>query len=165
MEKYKEILEEIARKETRLTFFGVLALVVVVALTWISFYLWCRKKKFNSQKQIKTRRQSTFALITLTVIAVLLAGLTSWGTVKTVSEINKDIEDDAYIEYIGDYHIYDADFNNMAFDRYLDVSLENGESALIYMNNIFERISMDEGHFEGKVVYGKNSAIVVDICD
>lgn len=165
MEKYKEILEEIARKETRLTFFGVLALVVVVALAWISFYLWCRKKKFKSQKQIKMRRQSMFALIALTIIAVLLGSLTSWGTAKTVSEINKDIEDNAYIEYIGDYYIYDGAFHNRAFARYINVALENGKTVTTYNNNIFEAILGDRGQSEGKVVYGKNSLIVVDICD
>ena len=84
---------------------------------------------------------------------------------NTISDINKDIEENAYVTYVGDYYINSVISvrRNQLYDRWLTVDLDNYDYAYIYVNSFFNALSMEEGEFKGKVVYGKNSLIIVDM--
>ena len=171
MEKYNEVLEKVAEKELHFSFFLVVVLFLIIGIIWISNHLYFKKmknrtpKKYNSNKQIKIRRQSIYASIILSVICIVLGAFLSFDAIDTISDINRDIKDNAYVTYVGGYYV-DGDLyrsRHTMYDKWLTVDFDNGDYAFIYMNSFFERISTEEGRFEGKIVYGKNSLIVVDI--
>lgn len=169
MEKYKEILENIAEKEWSFVIFWVIVLFIIIGAVWIINYFHFKKaknkfpQKYNSKKQIKVRRQGVWASICLSVICIGMGALLFFDAAKTASDIKKDIDDNSYITYTGGYYIHDAYYTKYAMDRWLSVDFDNGDHASVYINSFFERISVEEEKNEGKVVYGKNSLIVVDI--
>ena len=172
MEKYNEVLKKVAEKELYFSIFWVVVLFLIIVIVWVFNYLYFKKmrnrhpKKYNSNKQIKIRRQSIYASIILSVICVGLGAFLSFDATDTISDVKRDIEESAYVAYVGGYYI-DSDLyplrHSLYYDRWLSVDFDNDDYAFIYMNSFFEWISTEEGQFEGKVVYGKNSLIVVDI--
>ena len=171
MEKYNEVLEKVAEKELYFSIFWVVVLFLIIVIIWVCNYLYFKKmknrhpKKYNSNKQIKIRRQSIYASIILSVICVGLGAFLSFDATDTISDVKRDIEENAYVTYVGGYYI-DSDLypsRHSLYDKWLSVDFDNDDYAFIYMNSFFEWISTEEGQFEGKVVYGKNSLIVVDI--
>ena len=171
MEMYNEVLEKVAEKELYFSIFWVVVLFLIIVIVWVCNYLYFKKmknrhpKKYNSNKQIKIRRQSIYASIILSVICVGLGAFLSFDATDTISDVKRDIEEGAYVAYVGGYYV-DSDSYSLGhslYDRWLSVDFDNDDYAFIYMNSFFEWISTEEGQFEGKVVYGKNSLIVVDI--
>lgn len=171
MEMYKEILEKIAKKELSATVIWVTVLFVIIGAIWLSNYLYFKSmknnypRKYNSEKGRKVRCQSAWASIALTVICIGLGALLYFDTASTVLDINKDIEENTYITYDGGYYISDVSYHSWytPYDNWLLVDFDNDDCAFIHVNSFFEWISTEVGQFEGKVVYGKNSLIVVDI--
>lgn len=171
MEKYNEALEKVAEKELYFSIFWVVVLFLIIGFIWVSNYLYFKKmknrhpKRYNSNKQIKIRRQSIYASILLSVICVGLGVFLSFVATDTISDINRDIEENAYVTYVGCYYINSDLYHSRhdLYDKWLSVDFDNDDYAFIYMNSFLEWISTEEGQFEGKVVYGKNSLIVVDI--
>ena len=169
MEMYNEVLEKVAEKELYFSIFWVVVLFLIIVIVWVCNYLYFKKmknrhpKKYNSNKQIKIRRQSFYASIILTVLCVCLGIFFIFGAAYTISDIDKDIEENTYITYIGGYYVDSEYMRHALYDRYLTVTFENNDYAILYMNSFFEWISTDKGSFDGTVVYGKNSLIVVDI--
>ena len=171
MQKYKDVLEKAARKELSTLIFVALILLLIIVAIWGSNYLYFNKMKkkhptqFASKKQIKIRRQSIWASIALTVICVGVMMFFGFDVRNTISDINKDIEENAYVTYVGDYYINSviSGRRNQLYDRWLTVDLDNYDYAYIYVNSFFNALSMEEGEFKGKVVYGKNSLIIVDM--
>ncbi len=168
MEKYKEVLEKVAKKEFNTSIIMLAILFLIIVIVWAFNYIYLKRlknkshKKYNSKKQVKIRRQSLGASIILTVMCVCLGVLVFVDTADIISNINKDIEENAYITYTGEYYVYGSYTRHSLYDRWLNVTFENDDYALMYMNDFFERISSDEGSFNGKVVYGRNSLIVVE---
>lgn len=101
----------------------------------------------------------------MTIICIGLGVFFSFDAAETISDINRDIAENAYVTYVGGYYIDSDSYSSRytLYDKWLSVDFDNEDYAFIYMNSFFKRISTDEGRFEGKVVYGKNSLIVVDI--
>ena len=171
MGKYNEVLEKVAKKELYSSIFWVGVLLLIIGIIWVSNYLYFKKmknrnpKKYHSNKQITIHRQSIYASIILSVICAGLGVFLSFGAANIISDINRDIKENAYVTYDGCYcidgNIYSSRRN--LYTRWLSVDFDNDAYAFIYLNSFFEWISTEEGQFEGTVVYGKNSLIVVDI--
>ena len=172
MEKYKDVLEKAARKELSTLIFVALILFLIIGVIWVSNYLHFKKmkKKLHTQfafpKQIKVRRQSIWASIALTVICVGLMIFFGLDVRNTISDINKDIDENAYVTYVGNYCINSSlsgRRNSQLYERWLTVDFDNYDDAYIYVNSFFDSLSIEEGEFKGEVVYGKNSLIIVDM--
>jgi len=173
MNQYQEILEKVAAKEMTVPVILSIILLILLVIIWISSYRHFMKMKkkhinmYKSPKQVKGRKQCFWALIAISVIGVGLSVLLSLDSIDTVSAINKDINENSYITYKGEYYINEDGYTgrSMLYDRWVSVDFENGDCAFLYINDIFEAFGTDRGECSGKVVYGKNSLIVVDISD
>lgn len=169
MERYREVLEKIAEAELTSAVFWIVVLSIIIAVIWVCNYFFFKKtkfrKKYSCEKQRKALRQSVWASIALSVICFGMGAISFFSAVNTISDINKDLEENTYITYAGGYYVGgDSHFSRYTlFDRWLSVDFDNGNNAFIYMDSFLEWISTEEGRFEGKVVYGKNSLIVVGI--
>lgn len=171
MVKYKEVLEEVAKKEMFSAIFWIIVFFIIIGSIWAMNYFYFKKikkkypKKYNSEKQVKVRRQCVWGSIALSTICLGLGALLYFIAANTVSDINKDIAENSYITYTGGYYISGHSYYTKytLYDGWLSVDFDNNDYAYIYIDGFFERISTEEGSFEGKVVYGKNSLIVVDV--
>lgn len=167
MDVYRDVLEKVARKEIAATIIWVMVTCAVIFLIWTCTYRYYKKQKKrpksdSSEKQNKERRQSFWAAIALTVILITFVIWLCFSTADTVSDIRKDVAEDAYVTFVGSYTVRSDHFSkHMLYDRWVSVDFSNGEYAFVYINNFVEWLSLEEGTFEGKVVYGKNSLIVV----
>ena len=164
MEKYIAVLERVAQKELLITIFAVTALLVVIVLVWVSNYFYFKKtkKKFpekhNLPKQIKIRRQSILASAVLSALCVGFIAFFIFDYTGTVSDIKKDVKDSAYVTYVGDYDVFVV---RSAVNRFVPVYFDGGY-AYMYMQNLSDKLSVETGGFNGKIVYGKNSLIIVE---
>ena len=169
MEAYQEILEKIARRELVSAIFWIaIIILLLVIVTWRS-YIYFRKMKsqesLKHEKMIKSRWKCIMALICLYVIFGGIAFVMGYSAKSSIDDINKDIENQAYLNYGGEFLIWDDKLHtdNRLYSRLIDVDLDNGVVVYLYMDNFFERLITEEGQFTGTVTYGKNSLIVVDI--
>lgn len=164
MELYQETLQKVAQKEIATAIFWVVVILLVVAIVWVSNYRFF-KKKGNSQKQVKMRRQSIWASVALTVICVGFATLLLLNAANTVFDIHQDMEENAYITYVDGYRVTSSGYHSRTtlYDQWITVDFDNGDYGFLYMDSFFEWLTTEEGLFEGTVVYGKNSLIVVEI--
>ena len=168
--EYTKVLEKVAKNEIFSTVFWMIVLLVIILVIWISNYFYYKKQKkktlnFSSPKQVYARRKGFWASVALSVICFAMAALLCFGTVSRVSDIQKDIEDEAFITYSGKYYVTDnvGIFDKLYSSKWVDVSFENDDYALMRVDNFFELLSIEQGAFDGKVVYGKNSLIVVEL--
>jgi len=171
MEKYAEILKEVKNSEITSTAISIIVVLAVISVIWVSGFVYFKRqkkkrpKKYGTAKQIRLRRQSLWAGIALTAIAVGFGAFLLFDTASLVSDINKDVSNGSYLTYEGGCTVRrDSRFLHFVrYDRWYQVELDNGHFALLYMDSFAEWASTDVGPFEGKVVYGKNSLIVVDV--
>lgn len=59
----------------------------------------------KTEKQIKKRRQTVLALISISIISVIVYVLFSSISINTINDIKKDVTEEAYITYTGKYYI------------------------------------------------------------
>lgn len=169
MEQYNNILREIADKETMLSVILIIILMVILVLIWGLLYHRCvRMKKRNgvyTLKQIKLRRSYLTASIALSCICVVLGGLIIADSAVMACDINKDIEQGSYVTHTGGYRIKKDAYlsRKLLYDRWLSVEFDSGDMVSIYTDNVSEALRTQYGEFNGTIVYGKNSLIVVDI--
>lgn len=170
MEQYRQILEKVARQELEIAVLWSVVLVAVLAVVWVCCYLVFRKVKGmdcrNRKKttsQSKLLRQSSWAALALTGILLAIGGVLWGSAVRTRWNIRQDLEQDAYVTYSGSYEILDNSvFSNRLYDRWTKVDFEQGYAHL-YINSPLEWLETDYGAYEGTLVYGRNSLIVVDM--
>lgn len=111
MQNYADVMKTIANKELSFAIFWAVVLCIVVIFIWVICCLhWHQTKKkylskHKSEKLLKVHRQSFFALLVLSVICVLLGMWVYLDAAGTVTDINKDIEEETYITYSGEYYI------------------------------------------------------------
>ena len=165
---YDEVLEKVSQKEISTAIIIAIVLAVIIGTVWCCHYFYfkgLRKKhpKKYSTEHINIRRRSLWASIALTLICVSIGALSIYGVADTISDINKDIEENAYVAYTGNYYVHSDYIRRTLYDRWLSVTFDNGDYALLYMNSFAEWLSTEEGWFSGTVVYGRNSQIVVSI--
>lgn len=173
MNEYQEILEKVAVKEMTVPIILSIILLILLVIVWMSSYRHFMKMKkkhinmYKSSKKVKGRKQCFWALIAISVIGVGFSTLLLLDAVDTVSAINKDINENSYMTYKGEYYINEDGYTvrYMLYDRWVSVDFENGDWAYLYINDVFEAFGTDRGECSGKVVYGKNSLIVVDIIE
>ncbi|MBQ7817636.1 MAG: hypothetical protein IJ388_02410 [Oscillospiraceae bacterium] len=166
---YDEVLEKVSQKEISTAIIIAIVLAVIIGTVWCCHYFYFKglrkkhPKKYSTELQIKIRRRSLWASIALTLICVSIGALSIYGVADTISDINKDIEENAYVAYTGNYYVHSDYIRRTLYDRWLSVTFDNGDYALLYMNSFAEWLSTEEGWFSGTVVYGRNSQIVVSI--
>ena len=169
MSQYVQALEKVAEKEMTHTVFYLVILLLITGLIWLCNYQYFKNMKtkhpqmFCSKAQKKIRRRSIWASVALTIICIGSGILLYASAQGTVSDIRKDIEERAFVTYNGEYYVYNG-YNRRVFDKWMNVDLyDGGVSALAYMDSFSEWISTYQGEYEGQVVYGKNSLIVVSM--
>ena len=167
MDKYKEYLELVAKKETTGAIVICVALLLIAAALWVSYYFHNKNakvkhpQKYNSPKQVKQRRQGVVAAAVLTCICVVAGIVVCAVTVSNVTNINRDISESSYFTYSGKYYISQPFFKNSSFDqRSVDIG---AESLTLRFTSISEWAETDGGEYEGTVTYGQHSGYVVDI--
>lgn len=166
---YNEVLENVSQKEISTAIIIAIVLAVIIGTVWCCHYFYFKglrekhPKKYTTGRQSKIRRRSLWASIALTLICVGIGALSIYSMADTISDINKDIDENAYVAYTGNYYVRSDYVRRTLYDRWLSVTFDNGDCALLYMNSFSEWLSTEEGWFSGTVVYGKNSQIVVSI--
>lgn len=172
MEQYRQILENAARSELRVTVLYSVLLVAVSAAIWICWHFGSLKIKAKTESSRKKRanqskilRQSTWAAVALTGICLVIGGV-MWGSAVAVRRnIRCDLAQDTYETYTGVYYIedYASVSKSRLYDRWTTVEFENGGVGYLYINSPLKWLQTEYGTFEGTVVYGRNSLIVVDL--
>ena len=119
-------------------------------------------KQYNSEKQVKLRRQSWLAATALTVIFVAMIAFLGIRNAKQIVNIREDIEECAYITYVGDYYISPNGTPGRRSYGWRTVSFGDAGYASLYVD-YWEGWLSDVGDFEGTVIYGEHSLIVVYI--
>lgn len=172
MEQYKTVLLESIRNEMIDTVVYCVGLLVIIAAVLLSTYFYYKRMKtkhpsmYHSKKQVKIRRQSIWAAVALTAICVGLCAFFCLSAVWETADAKKDIAEGSYLTYTGSYYVRNLDLpgKGLLFNRcWYEVQFENGECAYQYINSFSEWLAILEGSYEGTVVYGKNSRIVVDM--
>lgn len=171
MTVYREVLEKVVRQEYGSAIFCAVFLLICMATIWGGYYFGkkkaCKKPAFRKrvEQALKLCRQSLAASIAASVCFSVVGVLGFLSAGQMASDINADIQAESYITYHGGYHIEDNhSFGQKGlYEKYWTVDFDNGEYAYVYMNNVVEAFTAEEGSFTGTVVYGENSRIVVDI--
>lgn len=163
---YTDILKETAHKEIFSIAIIAVVVLVITALVCVSLGIVnSRIKKSKTTFIQKSLRKNTqkgiLGLILLVLLTVSILISCSFDTVKRIRNIYKDIDEESYVTYSGDYYISCSAANPPA-PTIIDVDLDNGETLYLYAN-MFEWVTTLDGEYTGKVIYGKNSQIVVDI--
>lgn len=172
MEQYRQILENAARSELRIAVLYSVLLVTVSAAVWICWYFGSLKIKAKSEgsrnkreKHSKILRQSTWAAVALTGICLVIGGVL-WGSAVAVRRnIRCHLAQDTYETYTGIYYIEDhaSVSRHRLYDRWTMVDFEGGGFGYLYVNSPLKWLQTEYGAFEGTVVYGRNSLIVVEL--
>ena len=97
----------------------------------------------------------------------MLVGILLWlGAKGTLSDIRKDLKENTYLTYEGQYTFARHDSTSLKYGRiddpWFDVCLEDSERA-IWVQLYEDESDVEPGSFEGTIVYAKNSLVVVDI--
>ncbi len=143
MEQYGKILTK------QLTGDAILTAIVILLFIAISIGLYVEYKKLP-RGQEKIELIVGFILVTCLAVGSSIYGLTG------VSKIKKDIDNQDYVVYCGEYS--------------LEIPAKGRQFCYIYTGD--ERIKLryrvenfKEGTYSGYIVYAKNSLIVVDRYD
>ncbi len=169
MQKYAEILSSIIQKELVELTIALIIIFLIIALAWsynIIYYHSKQKKyprKFSYEKYVKERRKVFLCCVALTVILSLICALQLTGYLSTAAEIKQDIKNESYLIFNGNYSITDANMLHHGFERWEKLKMEDGKYAYVYNDNIFDWLSTDEKEHKGKIVYGENSLVVVEL--
>ncbi len=170
MDNYRDILERVIQKEVTASVIIGAVLALIVGIVWFChcFHFHTMKikkpKQYNSQQQTKNRRKSMWASIGMTLVCVCLAAVVAFGTVETVSDIYQDIEENAYASFTGEYYVDNGHRpRKLLYDRWLSVAFNDSDYALLYIDGLSEWITTETGWFQGTIVYGEHSGIVVSM--
>ena len=142
MEQYETILTK------QLTSDAILTAIVILLFIAISIGLYVEYKKLP-------KGQEKIGLIVVFILVACLAVGSSIYGLTGVSKIKKDVDNQDYIVYYGEYQL---EKHKSRYHCYI----YNGEERveLRYMGEDFE-----EGTYTGYVVYGRNSLRAVDRYD
>lgn len=143
MEQYEKILTQ------QLTGDAILTAIVILLFIAISIGLYVEYKKLPKGQE-KIELIVVFILVTCLVVGSSIYGVTG------ISKVKKDIDNQDYVVYCGEYS--------------LEIPAKGRQFCYIYAGD--ERIKLrcrvenfKEGTYNGYIVYAKNSLIVVDRYD
>ena len=134
MNKYSELLKN-------QIWASVVAIALILALSLILFML-NKKHFFNDMGKIGKIAVNIF------VIAVIL--LTSFYFSFRIINLHKDIQEQAYITYHGEFEV--SSFK----ESYVTLS---GESGCLKLNG---KVDLPGGEYSGTIVYAQNSKYILD---
>jgi hypothetical protein len=168
---YIEELERVLRSEWIFSCFWIALLIIMAIVVWIANYRHFKKmfQRHKSPARIKKIKEdykkSKWACVALTAFMIGLAALFFNLNLSTIKGIKKDIENNSFETYNGGYFVeYDLrPHRKSLYPREVSVYLDYGETVYIHNRNFLEYLKVESGEFNGKIVYGENSLIVVDI--
>ena len=170
MDNYTDILNDIADKECESALAVGIVTALAVVVLWTAILINFKKEKiqhprlYASDIEKKDRVKAVLTSVVISTICIVLCALISRDTVNMISDINKDISENSYVTYTGRYCISTVvRSKGQLYDKWKTVDLDNGKFVLLYMDNFKEYLQLDEGCYNGKIVYGVNSLIVVEI--
>ncbi len=133
-------------------------IIVIIGIIWIVPFCYYKK-----HKNFATIKKSLAAQAILTVICLSFS-LTTVSSFQDISNMQKDIEDQSFVTYVGDYDIdttyhFSFSISELWFDL-RPVTIENDTEPLW-----FDRLSDIDVDVKdtGTIVYGKNSRFIVKI--
>ncbi len=137
-------------------------IIIIIGVIWITPFLYYKRKK-DKQKSVGIPKKSLIAQASITVICLLLS-LIPITSFQDISNMKKDIENNSFVTYVGDYDIdYTYHFSFSASELWFDlrtVTVEGEEDPLYF--DMTGNIGMDV-HGTGTIIYGKNSRYIVKI--
>ncbi len=169
MQNYAEILSTINQKELSELVIALIIIFLIIAFGWFYNILYYKKKKkknpkkFKSKKYVRERCRVFVCCIALTVICASFGVLRLTEYLHTSIQIKKDIENESYVIFNGNYSIRDAHPLLHGFERWMVIEMYDGKYAYVRMDNVFDWLLLDEKDHKGKIVYGENSLVVVDV--
>ena len=170
MQNYTDILNAVAEEETVKVIITNICLLGIVIFIWIFNYFYCKRHKgknpklYASEKQKSDRRKAVFAIAVVSAVCVVIGVIGSLGNIDTVSEINKDVSEQSYVTYNGEYRVMrGSESENELYNKWASVYLKSGEAVLIHIDSFEEYLLLEDGRYNGRIVYGENSGIVVEI--
>lgn len=137
-------------------------IIIIVGIVWIApFYHY--KKKRDKQKNTKILKKSVIAQASITVICLLFSLITI-PSFQDINNMKKDIENDSFVTYVGDYDIdntyhFSFSVSELWFD--LRAVTVEGENEPLWFD-MTSNVGTDM-HDRGTIVYGKNSRYIVKI--
>ena len=139
----------------------ILSLIAIsIGLIWIAMLFYYKKNQKTNRKSIKS---SFIASSTLTVICLLFSFATI-PSFQTIRDMKKDIENQSFVTYVGDYYIDDSYHATISVSEFWfdlrSVTIDNDTEPLW-----FDRMSNFDVNMKdsGTIVYGKNSRYIVKI--
>lgn len=135
-------------------------IVVILGLLWTTVLFYYKKNKKVNRKDVKFSFMASFIL---TVICLLFS-LATIPSFQTISNIKKDIENQSFVTYVGDYYIEDPyhftfSISELWFNL-CPVTIENSTEPLWFDRTSNFDIDIKD---TGTIVYGKYSRYVVKI--
>ena len=76
-------------------------IIIIVGVVWIAPLCYYKKKR-DKQKNIKILKKSLIAQTSITVIC-LLCSLIPISSFRDINNMKKDIEDNSFVTYVGNY--------------------------------------------------------------
>ena len=134
-------------------------IAIIIALVWISMLIYYKKRKMDKNGL----KYSLIGSILLTLICLLFS-LTTISSFQDINNMKKDIENQSFVTYIGDYDIdnnyhFSFSISELWFDL-RTVTIENDSEPLWF--DMMSDIDIDVSD-TGTIVYGKNSRFIVKI--
>lgn len=164
---YSDILKKIAFKEIIPLLLVIIILFLLITVVWIvSFKSLKKKHRFQHNELTKKveQKKCIIGLILITVFSIAIVLFCLFDNIQYLHKIYKDIDEESYIAYEGDYYITSSAIAlNPPATTFIDVNLETGMTLRLYvsLSEWFFTPTLEDNH--GKIIYAKNSNIIVDI--
>lgn len=165
MDSYDEVLLKIILKEKIFLACLLFVMLVILFFVWKRCYKKIKKSKIADENTIskpKAILKSVIAPILVTCVFAFSFTAAAKSQLKNISKINSDIDNNSYETYTGDYYIYTSE--NLALNN-CEFWLDNGLTVYKKDNGIFENLTTLNMEYQGTVIYGKNSLIIVDVAN
>jgi len=136
-------------------------MIIIVGIVWIAPFCYYKKQRNDKQKNTKIINKSLIAQVGITAV-FLLFSLITISSFQDINNMKKDIEDNSFVTYMGDYYIDNTNyFSFTASELWFDlrtVTIKEETEPLYF--DMMSNPDVDL-HDTGTIVYGKNSRYVV----
>lgn len=138
-------------------------IIIIIGVVWIAPFCYY-KQKMDKQKNTKILKKSLVAQVSITVICLLLSLITI-SSLRDINNMKKDIENNSFVTYVGDYDI-DNTYHHFSFspsELWFDlraVTVDGEEEPLWF--DMTGNVGIDI-HDAGTIIYGENSRYIVKI--
>lgn len=164
---YSDILKKIAFKEIIPLLLVIIILFLLITVVWmVSFKSFKKNHRFQHNELTKKieQKKCIIGLILITVFSIAIVLFCLFDNMQYLHKIYKDINEESYITYEGDYYITSSAIDlNPPTATFIDVNLETNITLRLYVSLLkwFFTPTLEDNH--GKIIYGENSHIIVNI--